>query len=345
MGIKTALAHKGSKINVIRLDHKANSRRSLKNIQKAVQDPNMIAVFSGMHSPPILANKKFINENKVLFLVPWAAAGPITRSDSKENWIFRLSVDDSKAGAFLVQEVNENKLKKPFLLLEKTGWGQTNHKNITAALREKNLTMAGTEFFNWNPTETNVKIIVRKILNSGADSIIFVGNSNEGTTFAKALHSGSVKVPIISHWGITGGDFFKNVGPKILENQHWCFVQTQFSFLSPSLTDYQNDTLKLAVKSFPEHIKNGYIDSPTGFIHAHDLTLILLEAIKQAGSYDKEKIHASLENLQNPVQGLIKSYTKPFSKYSKENPDAHEALGSKDLSIGIFDSKGRVKLK
>ncbi|MCM8529024.1 MAG: hypothetical protein NE327_21050, partial [Lentisphaeraceae bacterium] len=69
MGIQTALAqHKqllgDVKVNIRRLDHKANSLRSLKNIKTYLNDPNRLAIFSGIHSPPLLANKNFINENK-----------------------------------------------------------------------------------------------------------------------------------------------------------------------------------------------------------------------------------------------------------------------------------------
>jgi len=47
---------------------------------------------------PYIKNRGLINKNNIPLLVPWAAGGPITRYPQSDNWVFRLSIDDSKAG-------------------------------------------------------------------------------------------------------------------------------------------------------------------------------------------------------------------------------------------------------
>ena len=100
-GINVALAEENHRINgyqfeVVAKDHKGSSLRSKRNLESFLADSNALLVFSGLHSPPLLANKDFINNNHILVLNPWAAAGPITRTANKNNWIFRLSIDDNK---------------------------------------------------------------------------------------------------------------------------------------------------------------------------------------------------------------------------------------------------------
>ena len=337
-----------TKINVKRLNHKGNSLRSLKNIKTFLADPKRLAIFSGLHSPPLLANKDFINNQKALFMIPWAAAAPITRPATGKNWIFRLSVDDSKAGSFLVNAMIKAKYSKPFLLLEKTGWGNNNSKNINKSLKIKDLKAIGQEFFNWSPTDSNVRIKIRKIQKSKADCILFVGNAREGQIFAKTMNEMGVTIPVISHWGITGGGFFENVGKEILAKQHWCFIQTKFSFHSSSLNNYQLSVLESAKKLFPNDVKGKHIKSPTGFIHAHDLTVLLIKAWLKTNKkipVDFDTLHKNLENLDDEIKGLTKNYKKPFSQYSPQNIDAHEALGFDDLKLGVFDEDGNVILK
>ena len=53
--------------------------------------------------------------------------------------------------------------------------------------------------------------------------------------------------------------------------------------------------------------------------------LLTAAAIKQAKSTDGAAVRAALEDLKTPVQGLLKTYDKPFSKTN------HEALTAKDL--------------
>lgn len=84
MGIKTAFAEientvQGQKIEFVTLDHRGNSARSKLNMKKAFADPKGLLVLAGLHSPPLIKNRAYINENEMLTLVPWAAGGPITR--------------------------------------------------------------------------------------------------------------------------------------------------------------------------------------------------------------------------------------------------------------------------
>ena len=50
---------------------------------------------------------------------------------------------------------------------------------------------------------------------------------------------------------------------------------------------------------------------------AYDSVMLLSAAMKQANSIDGEKVAAALENL-NGVQGVIKTYNKPFTKTMHE---------------------------
>ena len=108
LGVLSAIKYHDAKldghtIKVERLDHHGNNRRSLRNLKTVLDHNDTLAVFCGMHSPPVLANRDFTNENKILLMDPWAAAAPITRPSSEANYIFRLSVDDKTAGSFLMK--------------------------------------------------------------------------------------------------------------------------------------------------------------------------------------------------------------------------------------------------
>ena len=80
-GIRTALAEHnnsagGYQLELVLRDHHGSTPRSKKNLKDVVKNPQALAVFSGLHSPPLLANRSFINNNQILLLDPWAAASP-----------------------------------------------------------------------------------------------------------------------------------------------------------------------------------------------------------------------------------------------------------------------------
>ena len=355
-GIQTALSEINNKaqgigLNLVIKDHRGNSLRSRKNLETFLSDENALVMFSGLHSPPLLANKSFINNKKILLLDPWAAAGPITRSTDNENWIFRLSIDDSKAGEFITKQALAEGFKRPFLLLEDTGWGRSNERTMVESLSKRNIKPSGIDWFNWGIGLNHAKLMLRNIVDAGADVIFFVGNAPEGKVFANAMIEllSEVNLPIRSHWGITGGDFVNEVGIEKLNKLNLQFIQTKFSFLNPSLLTNQKMVLTKALGLHTELRSKHDIKAQTGFVHAYDLTKLLIAAIEQVKltgnkAEDSKAIHRALENLNKPVNGLLKTYHKPFSPYTSDKLDAHEALTPNDYSMGYFNKNGEVNL-
>lgn len=356
-GIRTALAQEGNRmlgqpVLVIPLNHRGNSARSLANLKKVLADPRALAVFAGLHSPPLLAHRDFINENGILVLDPWAAAGPITRPASGENWIFRLSVDDFKAGEVMVgRAVDQREFKRPALLLENTGWGKANRGTMIFSLDTRGLEAATVILFDWGIREAGARIMLRDIVRAGADVILLVANASEGKVFCTAMQDMPLveRLPIISHWGITGGDFPEVVGPLMRKKLDLEFLQTRFSFLDMGSREFPNKVFKEASALFPDWQIPEDIDAPAGFVHAYDLTRILMAAAQLAGPEGdaasiRARIRQALTNLDSPVQGLVKTYERPFRPYSEVDPDAHEALGSEDLTFGRYGERGEIIL-
>ena len=360
-GLRTALSEVdymlGSyPVTVKVLDHKGSTPRATKHLHQYSQDTSALALFSGLHSPPLLANLELIHKKQILILDPWAAATPITRYPHSPNWVFRLSIDDSKAGYVITKyAIEKAKVSKPALLLEQTGWGKANKKTIISALKKFNLTPSSITWFNWGVSKERAIANLQKIRLEGADSIFLVANSTEGKVIVTAMESLSPenRLPIFSHWGITGGDFPEITTHSIRKNISLDFIQTRFSFLNP-LNDFQQRVFNQATNIFPNTIKFPIdIKAPTGFIHAYDLTRILISAFNQASENglitghieaDREIIRATLENIQSPIKGLIKTYIKPFSEYSENNQDAHEALGVNDFSMAYYGKSNGIHL-
>jgi branched-chain amino acid transport system substrate-binding protein len=70
------------------------------------------------------------------------------------------------------------------------------------------------------------------------------------------------------------------------------------------------------------------LKGPSSFsfaLHGYDSMMLLAAAIRQANTTDGPAVRAALEDLKEPVQGLLKTYVKPFSKTQ------HEALTAKDF--------------
>ncbi|MGI9509750.1 MAG: ABC transporter substrate-binding protein [Geminicoccaceae bacterium] len=358
MGLRTAIDEvdsvlQGYQVEIVPLDHRGNAVRSKRNMQTFLEDPDALVLFAGLHSPPLIKHRDFINGEGILTLVPWAAGGPITRHDTEDNWIFRLSIDDSKAGYRIADfAIEELGCKAPHLLLEETGWGKSNDKTMSTAIEKKLGTKPLAAWFGWGLDINSARIKLRDIVNGGADCILMVANALEGSVFANAMASldAGHRIPLVSHWGITGGKFHETVPHATRSKLDLYFIQTCFSFVSSPKTDHSTAVLKRAMRLFPDEIGSSRdLPAPTGFIHAYDLGLILREALQHveltgAPAENRAKLRSALQNIGAPIHGLVRTYAPPFRPYLTAAPDAHEALDLNDFCMGTFGENDEIRL-
>ena len=350
MGVRAAFADpslhpEGVAFEIVPLDHRGNSKRSFRNIRTYLNDAEGVAIFGGQHSSGYLTYRTQINERGALLLLPWSAAGPITRSDTPLNWIFRASVDDTKAGEFLVNEaVSKGNCTAPSLILLNSGWGRANERTIKWALAERGIFEPPTFYFDAEAAKSMIRLQVSDIRAAGADCVIMITNAAGGAKFVSALAEEEEVIRAYSHWGVMGADFSDATTADERARLDFQFIQTCLPFESSS-NPALNRAVAAARREFPgEFTTFEERTAPAGFAHAYDLGLLLLAAMRSTPltgdiSDIRAQIRERLENMEKPVEGLLKTYTKPFSNFGS---DRHEALGARDLCLARYNEQGRV---
>lgn len=355
MGLLTAFNEidnniQGYTFKFLEKNHRGNTKRSYKNMQQFINDDKALFMLGGLHSPPYIQNRTFINENNILLLVPWAAGGPITRYPSTNNWVFRLSIDDTKAGIRMSDFALNHSCKNLHLLLEDTPWGKSNQKTMSSYLTGKS--DFNVSFFGWNLKQNAARIILRNINAKDHDCILLVANYNETEQLINALMhlEENQRVPIISHWGATGGNVNKIFTKEVKSGIDFHVIQSCYSLSSLKQSSFQQQVINKAAQLFPEKLNSPQkVKAPAGFIHSYDLGRIIIAALEQitlTGNMktDRLLLKNALEDIQKPVQGLIKVYKKPFSTWSANNEDAHEALELNDFCMASFGEYNQITL-
>lgn len=314
-------------------DHRGNPARGIDNIAVFAETEGLVAVFGGVHTPVALAEMDAIHESEILFLVPWAAGTPVVENGYEPNYVFRVSVRDQYAGGFLIAKALKRKFQKPGLLLERTEWGRSNEKAMQAALEQRGLSDAPVAWFNWGEEDLSGQI--DSLAAAGVDVILLVSNAREGTvaleSMAKRLSSD--RLPIISHWGITGGEFFKSAKAHLTEVD-LTFLQT-YSFLDPPFPAKAKRVLQAYCDSFGACTSAADVIAPTGTAHAYDLVFLLKQGIEEAGTADRARVRDAMETL-GPYAGLVRVYDPPFT------PDNHDALDQGDFNLSRYDEAGAI---
>ncbi len=319
----------GKKLELIVRDDESNPAKGVVAARELVQREKVVAMFGGLDTPVSMAIVPFANQAKVPFMGVWAAGTPITRNGAPENYVFRVSAVDELVDIALVDyAVKKYQTKKPGMILVNNAWGESNEVGLKAALKVKGIEYAGIEKFEGN--DVDVVPQLSRLKAAGADVLFMVGNVGPSAQVVKSLDRMSWNVPIVSHWGPSGGRFAELAGASAAKVH---FIQT-YSF-SGKLSPKGESVLAALKKKYPEIKTLADVTPAVGIANAYDAMHLTALAITKAGNTDGAKIREGFYAIDS-YDGLIKAYKKPFT------PANHDAIGSGDYLFTYFDKTGEI---
>lgn len=314
-------------------DHRGNPARGIDNVNDFARMEDLVAVVGGAHTPVALAELETIHRHEIIYLGPWAAGTPIVANGYDPNYVFRVSVRDEYAGGFLVDAARQRGFSRLGLLLWRTGWGRSNEKAMKDALAAIGAQPAAVEWFNSGQEDMSEEIDA--LVAAGADVIMLIANPLDGLVALRevARRPEGERLPILSHWGISVGNFFE-LGADAIATVDLTFLQT-YSFFAPPFPEKAEKLYRRYCASFGGCRSRADIRSPVGTAHAYDIIHILKRAIEQAGTIDRPAVRRSLEQL-GAYRGLVRVYDPPFSS------TRHDALDRSDFRLSRYDSNGAI---
>ena len=313
----------GKKVELVVRDDESNPAKGVVAARELVQREKVAALFGGLDTPVSMAIVPFANQSKVPFMGVWAAGTPITRNGAAENYVFRVSAVDVLVDKALVEYATKKySAKKPGMILINNPWGESNEAGLKTALSEKGMTYAGIEKFQ--DADVDVVPQLTRLKEAGADVLFMVANVAPSSQVVKSLDRMGWDVPIVSHWGPAGGRFSELAGPSGVKVH---FIQT-FSFAGKMSSKAESVFSALKAK-YPEVKTIADVTPAVGVANAYDAMYLTGLAIAKAGSTEGPKIREAFEAIDN-YDGLIKSYSKPFSATN------HDALTAEDYLFTYF---------
>ena len=313
----------GRKLELVRRDDEANPAKGVVAARELVYREKVAVVFGGLDTPVSMAIVPLMNQEKVPFMGPWAAGTGITQNGAKPNFAFRVSaVDEIVDVGMLAYAQKAFKTAKPGLILVNNPWGESNEKGLKAAMAAKGVTPAGVEKFEANDVDMVPQL--SRLKAAGADTLFMVGNVGPSAQVVKSLERMGWKVPIVSHWGPAGGRFTELAG-AMAKDVH--FVQT-YSFFGKQ-SPVGERVIKAMVAKYPNVKGPGDISPAVGVANAYDAMHLTALAIQAAGSTKGDDIRQGFYKIDK-FEGLIKTYTKPFT------PEVHDAVQANDYVWAQF---------
>ncbi|MDI1269953.1 MAG: ABC transporter substrate-binding protein [Polaromonas sp.] len=305
----------GRKLMLVTRDDTSAPPKSIQNMSDLIDNEKVAAVFGPTNSGNAMAWKHIANQKKTPVIGNVASGTDITKamSPGAENYMFRVSMVDREQVASLMAYVKKNAAQSKVigLMAETTGYGQGGLKDMQEIAELQGIKPAGTERFGVGDTDMTSQL--NKMKAAGVDTLVVWAQGTPIAQLVRSMEKINYFPLTLTSWAADNITFYDAAGKTLAEKP--LFMRT----VSETRTPVQEKLFgRIGSK----------LKAPSSFsfaLHGYDSVLIYAEAVKQAKSTDGSAVRVALEDLNTPVQGVLKSYNKPFSKTN------HDALTAKDL--------------
>ncbi len=321
---------------LLKYDNGSIPGRAVAQLHELARRENLVGVFGGKFSPVGLAMSPVATALKIPLFAPWSAADDITAFPEKTPYTFRLSIRDSWAMSRLVERAMARGYRTLGLMVPNSSWGRSCvaavDKKIASIPLPKKPRLA-REFYNWGGEPTLLPQY-QNLLNSGAQALLLVANEPEAALLASELAAQPAsyqRLPILSHWGLTGGDTIALSKGAILKLDIE-FVQS-FNFRrsrSPAAARLAGRASQLLgignINAFPAQV---------GIAHAYDLMMMIGSAVSRLDRISGPAVLKAMTEIRQH-QGVIRRYTSPYAD------NRRDAMSESDIFLCRYSDNGEI---
>jgi len=328
-----AVGGKKMKIEVIERDDEAKNDRGALIAQELSSMDDLSGVIGTANTGVVLAGDKYYQEKDLTRIItPAAGSASMMQWASKPDKpgpaglsIFRFAADDGLQAQMVVAEAIRRGFTRVALFHDTTNYGVSGRDDLLnqIKLQGNKLQVVTTEKFNIGDKDMTAQLIKAK--QGGAQVILIWAIGPEMAAVANDMEKLGMHVPMIGGWTLCMSNFIDNAG----KNGNGAVMPQ--TFIEEPITPKARKFIEAYHKAY--NVQR--IPSPMSAAQGYDAVLIFAAAVKQAQSADTRRIKLALEDLKEPVKGVIADWKHPYSKWNPADEDSHEAFRTPNVVMGM----------
>ena len=326
---------KKMKIVAIERDDEAKNERGALIAQELAAMGDLSGVIGTVNTGVCMAGDRHLQEKGITKIItPAAGSASMTqwsKAGVKDLSIFRFAADDGIQTAMVVEEAINRKFTKVAIIYDSTNYGVSGRDDLLDQIRKQGnrLQVVAQEKFNIGDKDMTAQLLRAKV--GGAQALLIWGIGPELAAVSNGEAKIGMKAPLIGGWTLSMSNFIDNAG----KNGNGTLMPETF------IEDPITPKAKAFIEGYHRTFNVGRIPSPVSAAQGYDAVYLFAAAVKQAQSTDTHRIKDALENLKEPVHGVIATWNHPFSKWNPANEQTHEAFRRDQVVMGMV-MDGRV---
>ncbi|MDR3683238.1 MAG: ABC transporter substrate-binding protein [Geothrix sp.] len=323
------------KIEAIERDDEAKNERGALIAQELAAMGDLSGVIGTVNTGVCMAGDKHLQEKGITKIIcPAAGSASMTqwsKAGVKDLSIFRFAAYDGIQAAMVVEEAINRHFSKVAVIFDSTNYGVSGRDDILDQIKKQGnkLQVVAQEKFNIGDKDMTAQLLRAK--SAGAQAILIWAIGPELAAVSNGEAKIGMKAPLIGGWTLSMSNYIDNAGKN---GNGTLMPQT---FIEEPITP----KAKSFIDGYHQTFKVGRIPSAVAAAQGYDAVYIFAAAVKQAGTTDTHKIKEALENLKEPVKGVIATWNHPYTKWDPADVTTHEAFRREQVVMGMVQD-GRV---
>jgi len=316
----------GQKLELIIKDSSGSPEKAVSFAKQLIEEDKVLAIIGPSTSGETMQIKKLCEENQMI-LVSCAAADAIVNPLAK--YVFKTPQKDSQAATWIYRTMKEKGITKIAVLTGNDGFGASGKKQLEDLAKTEGIEIVANEVYDKQATDLT-DILTKVKGTPGVQAVVNWSIVPAQSIVAKNMKQLGMDIPLFQSHGFGNRKYVEQAGVAaegILFPAGRLLVVDELPDSNP-----QKQLLATYKKDYEAAYKE---DVSTFGGHAYDAILIVTEALKKAGTTDRDKVRDAIENLHGLV-GTAGIYNFSATDHTGLDLNAFEMLTVKDGKFTIY---------
>jgi branched-chain amino acid transport system substrate-binding protein len=316
----------GRKVELIIRDSQGNAEKAISFAKQLIEEEHVLAILGPSTSGESMKLKSLCDESQTI-LVSCAAAETIVNPVAK--WVFKTPQMDSFAAQMIYATMKKLGITKIGVVVTNTGFGQGGKAQLEKLAPANGIAIAISEVYD--STATDLTGVLTKVMAQNVQAVVNWSVEPAQSLVAKNMRQMGFDVPLFQSHGFGNINYVRAAG-KAADG---IIFPAGRLLVAETLPD--GHPQKQLLMSYKKEYEARFKDEVSTFGgHAYDAFLIITEAVKKAGSIDKDRVRDALESLKN-IAGTAGMFNFSPTDHNGLTLDSFEMLTVKDGAFTLYN--------
>lgn len=283
----------GRKLELVHYDDGSDAAKANGFTKRLIESDKVDVLIGGTTTGATMAMAPLVERASLPFI---SLAGAVVVVDPVKKWVFKTPHTDRMAAEKVFEDMKKRGISKVGLLSETSGFGASGRKESQAVAAKYGITLVADE--TYGPKDNDITAQLTRIKGTAGVQAVFVFGLGQGPAVVTKNYGqlGMGALPLYQSHGVASDEYLKLSG-KAAEGVRLPTPALLLANVLPA-----GDAQKPLVTSYDKLYKERYKMEPSTFGgYALDALNLSVDAIKRAGSTDREKVRGALESTKGFV--------------------------------------------